>query len=112
MVAAPKMKRRGFRNFSSELVKDSDSGNYSSKRFIALFSFLVLVVAFIVNTFFGLPISEFLIDNFMYIIIAGMGITTGEKIGERMLGRDSRQRTVIEQTTVTPIDPPANSSMT
>ena len=67
-----------------------EKGKYSSKRLITVFSFLVMVAAFSANTFFGLPISEFLIDNFMYIIIGGMGITTAASVSNAMLGRDKK----------------------
>ena len=69
-----------------------DKGEYSHKRLITLIAFLCIVSAFIASTFFGFPVIEFLIDNLMFIVIAGMGIATAEPIANRaLLGRDSKK---------------------
>lgn len=75
--------------FIKEIFQEQD-GKYSHKRMIAILAFVVMLVAFVANTFYGIPISEFLIDNFMYIIIGGMGITATAEVGTSLLGRFNR----------------------
>ena len=67
-----------------------ENGKYSSKRAITICSFIVMLAAFVSNTYYAIPVSEFLIDNFMYIIIGGMGITTAASVSNAMLGRDKK----------------------
>lgn len=83
------------KDFITQIFR-GDKGEYSHKRLITLIAFLCIVVAFIASTFFGYPVLEFLIDNFMYIVIGGMGIATAEPLANNLLGRDSKKKMKLE----------------
>jgi hypothetical protein len=83
--------------FLKELFQEGD-GKYSHKRMIVILSFVVMLAAFISNTYWGIVLSEFLIDNFMYIIIGGMGITTAASVSNNMLGRERKVTKVKKET--------------
>lgn len=55
-------------------------GEISSKRAVVLIAFILLCVAFISNLFFGYVIAEFIFENFVYIVLAGLGLATAEPI--------------------------------
>lgn len=74
-------------NFLLELFKGTE-GNISSKRFITIGAFILVAIAFFANTFWGFAISQFLIDNLMFIIVGGMGISTAEP-AVKLLGNRS-----------------------
>jgi hypothetical protein len=57
----------------------SDKAKISSKRFVALSSFVMMIASWIATTFFKFEVSDILIENFMYITVIGLGVTAAEK---------------------------------
>ena len=68
-------------SFLSQML--SDDAKISSKRFIGLASFTMLVGSWVANTFFKFAISETILENFMYITAVGLGVTAAEKFGRK-----------------------------
>ena len=66
------------KHFICTMISDVD-GQASSKRFITLCAFLCVMVAFLVNVFYAIPIEEFVFDGMMYLVAAGLGFSTVEK---------------------------------
>ena len=57
----------------------SDDAKISSKRFIGFSSFVMLVLSWGANTFFGFDIKDQILECFMYITVVGLGVTVAEK---------------------------------
>jgi hypothetical protein len=61
------------------LADSHDSESVSSKRVITFIAFILCVVAFIANMFFGYKIDPFIYETMAYIVLGGFGITGIEK---------------------------------
>ena len=62
----------------------SDShGNPSSKRVVSVLFAVLIGVAFCANLFYGLQVSDNILDAVMLITVAGLGITGMEKFAPR-----------------------------
>ena len=61
----------------------SDDAKISSKRFIGFSSFVMLVLSWGANTFFGFDIKDQILECFMYITVVGLGVTVAEKFGRK-----------------------------
>lgn len=64
-----------FTKFIHQIMLDID-GKYSIKRFLSLVAFLLLIIAFIANLFFGYVMAQFIFDGFVYMLIGMLGITS------------------------------------
>ena len=64
-------------NFITQML--SDDTKISSKRFIGFSSFVMLVMSWGANTFFGFDIKDQILECFMYITVVGLGVTVAEK---------------------------------
>ena len=61
----------------------SDNAKISSKRFIGFSSFVMLVLSWGANTFFGFDIKDQILECFMYITVVGLGVTVAEKFSRK-----------------------------
>ena len=61
----------------------SDDTKISSKRFIGFSSFVMLVLSWGANTFFGFDIKDQILECFMYITVVGLGVTVAEKFTKK-----------------------------
>ena len=61
----------------------SDDAKISSKRFIGFSSFVMLVLSWGANTFFGFDIKDQILECFMYITVVGLGVTVAEKFTKK-----------------------------
>ena len=61
----------------------SDDAKISSKRFIGFSSFVMLVLSWGANTFFGFDIKDQILECFMYITVVGLGVTAAEKFTKK-----------------------------
>ena len=61
----------------------SDNAKISSKRFIGFSSFVMLVLSWGANTFFGFDIKDQILECFMYITVVGLGVTVAEKFTKK-----------------------------
>jgi hypothetical protein len=64
------------------LADSHDSESVSSKRVITFIAFILCVVAFIANMFFGYKIDPFIYETMAYIVLGGFGITGIEKFAK------------------------------
>jgi hypothetical protein len=77
--------------YFKEMMRDQD-GQFSSKRFVTVGAFLLLSVAFLVDVFMEIDIPEYVWDDMMYVVAAGIGFTASErftKIVERKKEEES-----------------------
>ena len=68
-------------NFITQML--SDDTKISSKRFIGFSSFVMLVLSWGANTFFGFDIKDQILECFMYITVVGLGVTVAEKFSRK-----------------------------
>ncbi len=61
----------------------SSDGKISSKRFITLIAFLMMVIGFAANLFFDLTVEEFMYEAMVWIVLGGLGFTASEKFANR-----------------------------
>ena len=61
----------------------SDDAKISSKRFIGFSSFVMLVLSWGANTFFGFDIKDQILECFMYITVVGLGVTVAKKFSRK-----------------------------
>lgn len=66
------------KNFFKSLFSDIDN-QVSSKRFITVFAFLLLGVAFLLDIFIDVQLKQYIWDGILYIVLMGLGVTTAEK---------------------------------
>lgn len=74
-------------NFLSHLkglASDGHNGTLSSKRVVTLTSFILVVTAFFANMIFDIKIDAHLIDNIVYIVMTGLGMTGLEKFANKI----------------------------
>jgi RsiW-degrading membrane proteinase PrsW (M82 family) len=60
------------------MMRDQD-GQFSSKRFVTVGAFLLLSVAFLVDVFIDIDLPEYVWDDMMYVVAAGIGFTASER---------------------------------
>lgn len=72
----------GLVNYIKEIFKDDD-GFASMKRFITFIAAMFVFSAYIANTFFHYQITQFILDNLMYIVIGGLGFVGLEKFAPK-----------------------------
>ncbi len=65
------------------LADTHDGESVSSKRVITFIAFLLCVIAFIANMFFGYKIDAFIYETMAYIVLGGIGITGLEKFASK-----------------------------
>jgi len=70
------------KNFWQNLLSDVDY-QISSKRFITVGAFLLIVIAFLLDLFFSINISQSVLDIIQSIIWVGLGATTVEKFSKK-----------------------------
>ena len=66
----------------------SDSESVSSKRFVGIFAFFVIVTVAFVNLFTGKTVLEYILNFIFYICISSLGMTTIEKFSESFKNKD------------------------
>jgi hypothetical protein len=69
-------------SYLKQMMEDS-AGSPSSKRLVTILATLLVCGAFVANLGWGLTVEEFMYNNMMYIVIAGLGITGAEKFAPR-----------------------------
>ncbi len=70
-------------NMKTMLADSHDSESVSSKRVITLIAFVLCVVAFIANMFFGYKIDAFIYETMAWIVLGGFGATGLEKFARK-----------------------------
>lgn len=70
-------------HFKTMLADSHDGHSVSSKRVITLSAFILCVIAFIANLFFGYKIDEFIFNTMAYIVLGGFTVTGLEKFANR-----------------------------
>lgn len=65
--------------FIREILQDY-AGQFSSKRAIVFFAFILMAIAFVSNLYWGFTIAEFMFDAMLYIVIGGLSLTVGEQV--------------------------------
>ena len=68
-------------SFITQMLSDNDK--ISSKRFIGLSSFIMLIASWIANTFFEFQVKDQIVECFMYITVVGLGVTVAEKFSKK-----------------------------
>lgn len=66
------------KDFFKSLFSDIDN-QVSSKRFITVFAFLLLGIAFLLDIFIDVQLKQYIWDGILYIVLMGLGVTTAEK---------------------------------
>ena len=61
------------------MLSDGVSETISSRRFITLIAFLLCVLEFICELFFGLDVKPQTLDMMFYLVMVGLGVITSEK---------------------------------
>lgn len=77
------------RNFSS-IFADPFDQSMSSKRVVTLLSTFLVMLAFLMNLFFGKTVDEFMFEGMMFIVLGGFGSTTVEKFALTKMPKDSQ----------------------
>ena len=67
----------------ASMLADGVDGSVSSKRVVTFIAFLLCATGFLANLFWGFKIDEFIFNNMMYIVIAGLGFTGLEKFAPK-----------------------------
>ena len=73
----------------------NSNSTISSRRFIAIISFLAILVIAFIDLFTSNTISEFIFDALMWIVLAGMGFATSDKLGIMNKGKNDETKTDI-----------------
>jgi len=61
----------------------TSGGKISSKRFITLLSFIMMVVGFIANMFYQLKIEQYIYESMSWIVLGGLGFTASEQFAKK-----------------------------
>jgi hypothetical protein len=69
----------------------SSGGKISSKRFITLLAFLMMVIGFAANLFFDLTVEEFMYEAMVWIVLGGLGFTASEKFAKNPNSKPQRR---------------------
>lgn len=80
--------------FVREIFTDTN-GSFSSKRTVTLIAFLLLMVAFLSNLFWGLQIEQFIFDAMTYIVLGGLGFATAEPLANAFFHRPSKSALAV-----------------
>jgi hypothetical protein len=72
-------------SFFKSMLGDGE-GEFSSKRTITFFAFVLCSIAFMANLGWGLKIDQFLYDTMVYIVIGGLGFTASERFAPKSKG--------------------------
>ena len=70
-------------SYFKEMMSDQE-GQFSSKRFVTVGAFLLLSVAFLVDVFMEIEIPEYVWDDMMYVVAAGIGFTATERFTRKI----------------------------
>ena len=68
----------GFRS----MISDGIDGSVSSKRVVTLIALFLVVLAFILNLFWGFTVEEYMYNSMMVIVLGGLGTTVAEKFSK------------------------------
>jgi uncharacterized membrane protein len=69
----------GFRS----MISDGIDGSVSSKRVVTLIALSLVVLAFILNLFWGFTVEEHMYNSMMVIVLGGLGTTVAEKFSKK-----------------------------
>lgn len=61
----------------------SPDSKVSSKRFITLVAFLMMVIGFLANLFFDFTVKEFMYEAMVWVVLGGLGFTASEKFAKK-----------------------------
>jgi len=70
------------RRMATMLLDPFDS-TISSKRVITVLATFLVMLAFLMNLFFGMTVDEFMFEGMMFIVLGGFGSTAVEKFALR-----------------------------
>jgi hypothetical protein len=65
------------------MLADGVNGSVSSKRVVTVICTIMMVVGFVANVFFGLPVDKDIYNSIMWVVVAGVGFTGLEKFGPK-----------------------------
>lgn len=80
--------------FFTEILQD-EQGRFSSKRVVAFIGTFALLSAFIANTFIGLPVTEYIFQGLLALVLGALGITVGDAFAHR--GRPVRSGVTYDE---------------
>jgi len=64
------------------MISDGIDGSVSSKRVVTLIALSLVVLAFILNLFWGFTVEEYMYNSMMVIVLGGLGTTVAEKFSK------------------------------
>lgn len=70
------------KSYFKEMMSDQE-GQFSSKRFVTVGAFMLLAVAFLVDVFMEIDLPEYVWDDMMYVVAAGIGFTATERFTKK-----------------------------
>ena len=76
-------------DYFKQVMQDADN-RPSSKRWIALVCFLMVIATWAANLFYAKEIAEFIYNSLIYIVVGSLGITGVEKFAPRAPSDDDK----------------------
>ena len=71
------------KSYLKEMMSDQE-GQFSSKRFVTVGAFILLAVAFLADVFIEIDLPEYVWDDMMYVVAAGIGFTATERFTRKI----------------------------
>jgi positive regulator of sigma E activity len=71
------------KSYFKEMMSDQE-GQFSSKRFVTVGAFILLAVAFLADVFIEINLPEYVWDDMMYVVAAGIGFTATERFTRKI----------------------------
>lgn len=65
-------------------MMSDQEGQFSSKRFVTVGAFILLAVAFLADVFIEINLPEYVWDDMMYVVAAGIGFTATERFTRKI----------------------------
>ena len=65
-------------------MMSDQEGQFSSKRFVTVGAFILLAVAFLADVFIEIDLPEYVWDDMMYVVAAGIGFTATERFTRKI----------------------------
>lgn len=68
------------------MLQDGIDGSWSSKRVVTFVAFVLCVIAFVANLFWGYKVEPFMFESMIYLAMVGLGVTASEKFAPKFTG--------------------------
>ena len=56
-------------------------GHFSSKRTVTFLCVIMMIVSFVAQIFFAVPVPQWMFESIVYVAIAGLGMVGAEHLG-------------------------------